>query len=47
MTRFVLFELFVTNILPFEHQQKNCSLADSFLDLMAQLNTAVVEGRMP
>ena len=41
MTRLVLSELFVTNLLPFEHQQKNCSaLADSFLD------TAVVEGRM-
>ena len=37
MTRFVLFELFVTNVLLFEHQQKkkNCSLADSFLDPMA------------
>ena len=32
MTRLVLFELFVTNLLLFEHQQKNCSLADSFLD---------------
>ena len=30
MTRLVLFELFVTNLLLFEHQQKNCSLADSF-----------------
>ena len=29
------FELFVTNLLLFEHQQKNCSLADSFLDPMA------------
>ena len=34
MTRLVLSE-FVTNILLFEHQQKNCSLADSFLDPMA------------
>ena len=32
MTRLVLFELFVTNSLLFE--QKNCSLADSFLDPM-------------
>ena len=31
MTRLVLFELFVTNILLFQH----CSLADSFLDPMA------------
>ena len=31
MTRLVLFELFVTNLLLYEHQQKNCSLADSFL----------------
>ena len=38
--------LFVTKLLLFEHQQKNCWLADSFLDPMAQLNTAVVEGRM-
>ena len=37
MTRFVLFELFVTNLLLFEHQQqqKTRSLADSFLDPMA------------
>ena len=35
MTRFVLFELFVTNLLLFKHQEKNCSLADSFLDPMA------------
>ena len=35
MTRLVLFELFVTNILLFEQQTKNCSLADSFLDPMA------------
>ena len=34
MTRLVLFELFVANLL-FEHQQKNCSLADSFLDPVA------------
>ena len=27
MTRLVLFDLFVTNLLLFEHQQKNCSLA--------------------
>ena len=48
MTRLVLFELFVTNLLLFEHQQTNkkCSLADSFLDPMAYLNTAVVEGRL-
>ena len=32
MTHLVLFELFVTNLLLSEHQQKNCSLADSFLD---------------
>jgi len=32
MTRLVLFELFVTNLLLFEHQQKDGSLADSFLD---------------
>ena len=30
MTRLVLFELSATNLLLFEHQQKNCSLADSF-----------------
>ena len=35
MTRLVLFELFVTNLLLFEHQQKNYSLADSFLGPMA------------
>ena len=40
MARLVLFELSVTNLLLFEHQQtnkqtKNCSLADSFLDPMA------------
>ena len=35
MTRLVLFELFVTNFLLFEHLQKNYSLADSFLDPMA------------
>ena len=35
MTRLVLFELFVTNLLLFEHQQNNCSLADSFVDHMA------------
>ena len=29
MTRLVLFEFFVTNILLFEHQQKNCSLANT------------------
>ena len=28
MTRLVLFELFVPDLLLFEHQQKNCSLAD-------------------
>ena len=32
MTRLVLFELFVTNLLLFEHQQKTARLADSFLD---------------
>ena len=31
----IIFELFVTNLLLFEHQQKNCSLADSFMDPMA------------
>ena len=41
MTRRVIFELLVTNLLLFEHQQKNCSLADSFLDPMA-----MVEGRV-
>ena len=46
MIHLVLFESFVTNLLLFEHHQKNCSLADSFLDPMAELNTAVVEGRM-
>ena len=55
MTRLVLFEMFVTNKQKrkkkeeknlFEHQQKNCSLADSFVDPMALLTTAVVEGRM-
>ena len=35
MTRLVLFQFFVTNVLLFEHQQKNCSLADSFLEPMA------------
>ena len=35
MTRLVLSELFVTDLLLFDHQQKNCSLADSFLDHMA------------
>ena len=35
MTRLVLFELFVTNLLLSEYQQKNCSLADSFMDPMA------------
>ena len=28
MTRLVLFELFVTNLLLFEHKPKNCSLAE-------------------
>ena len=50
MMRLVLFELFVTDLPLFEHHTKNnnkkkCSLADSFLDPMAELNTAVVEGR--
>ena len=31
----IIFELFVTNLLLCEHQQKNCSLADSFMDPMA------------
>ena len=35
MTHLVLYELFVTNLLLFEHQQQNCSLADSFMDPMA------------
>ena len=35
MTRLVLFESFVTNLLLFEHQRKNYPLADSFLDLVA------------
>ena len=35
MSSLVLFELFVNNLLPFEHQKKNCLLADSFLDPMA------------
>ena len=32
MTGLVLFESFVTDLLLFGYQQKNCSLADSFLD---------------
>ena len=32
---FLFFELFVTNLLLFQHQQKHCSLANSFLDPMA------------
>ena len=35
MTRLVLFELSVTNLLLFEHQQKTAPLADSCLDPMA------------
>ena len=37
MTSRVLFKLFVTDLLLFDHQQKqkNCSLADSFLDPIA------------
>ena len=35
MTRLVLSELIVTDLLLFEYQQKTCSLADSFLDAMA------------
>ena len=35
MTRNVLFELFVTNLLLFEHHTENCPLADNFLDPMA------------
>ena len=35
MTRLVLFEFFITKLLLPEHQQKNCSLADSFLDPVA------------
>ena len=36
MTRLVLFELYVTNLLLFEHhQQKKCPLANIFLDPMA------------
>ena len=40
MTHLVLFELFVTNLLLFEHPQKKkkkkkCSLADCFLEPMA------------
>ena len=31
----VVVELFETNLPLFEHQQTNCSLADSFLDPMA------------
>ena len=49
MTRLVfIFELFVTNLLLFELQQKTVRYwADSFLGpSMAYLNTAVVEGRM-
>ena len=35
MTCLAFFELFVTNLLLFEHlATKNCSLADSFLDPM-------------
>ena len=33
--RLIQSELFVSNLLLFEHQQKNCSLTDSFLDPMA------------
>ena len=32
MTRFVLFEFFVTNLLLFEHQQNTGSLANSYLE---------------
>ena len=46
MTCLVLSELFVTNLLLFKLQQKNCLLADSFLGPMMYLNTAMVEGRM-
>ena len=35
MTRLVLFDLFVTNLLLFEHQQKNCSLADARIEVDA------------
>ena len=38
MTRLVLFELLVTNLLLSEHpkkKKKNCSLTDSFLDPIA------------
>ena len=35
MTRLVLSELFVTNLLLFEHQQNTAPLADRFLDPMA------------
>ena len=35
MTHLVLFELFATNVPLFEQQEKNCSLADSFLGPMA------------
>ena len=35
MTHLVLYELFVTNLPLFEDQQKNCSLADGFLDPIA------------
>ena len=35
MTCLVLSELFVTNLLLSEHQEKNCSLAESFVDPMA------------
>ena len=35
MTRLDLFEFFVTNLLLFEHHQKNYTLADSFLGPMA------------
>ena len=46
MTRLVLCELFVTTYYCLSTNKKNCLLADSFLDPMAELNTAVVEGRM-
>ena len=46
MTRLILFELFVTNLQLFEHQRKNGSLADSFQEPMAYLNTAMVEEKV-
>ena len=48
MIHLVLFELFVINLPLFEHQQKNCSLADRRFSGPYGVTkyAAVVEGRM-